>query len=234
MGGTLKEAVGGGAGIGIGARRLPRGKHGIPHELIVADQRRRLLEAAIGAISERGYASLAVSELTRRAGVSRATFYELFADKHDCALEAQAWAVENLRSAIAASSDGRASAAGWPAAVAAGVGAALEFGAANPGQARLVLASVNSPSEPRLAGEGLALQLELCAALREGAGRRRGAPRPDGLGDQAAVGAALSIAGNCLAAGRLEELPRLRSEIVRILLAPFVGAAEAKRVAGDA
>src|SRR5215469_6791395 len=165
MEGTLKEALGGRVGIGEGARRLPRGRHGIPHELIEANQRRRLLEAAVAAIAERGYASLAVSELTRRAGVSRATFYELFEDKHDCALEAQAWAVENLRVAIAGAASGaEASSADWPLAVAAAVGAALEFAAAHPGQARLVLASVNSPSEPRLASEGVALHLELLAA----------------------------------------------------------------------
>jgi AcrR family transcriptional regulator len=219
------------AGVDYG-RRLPRGRHGIPHELVAANQRERLLNATASVIAEQGYASLAVSDLTARAGVSRATFYKLFDDKHDCVLAAQGWAIDRLLGAIAAAAEPLAGAQGeWPRAVAAGVGAALDFAAAFPGQARLVLASSHSPSEPRLARDGLALHLRLVRLLREGSKRFPGARSPSELTEQAAVGAAMSIVGTCLAAGEVEALPELRADIVQIVLMPYLGGNEARRVA---
>jgi AcrR family transcriptional regulator len=216
-------------------RRLPRGRHGIPQEVVAANQRERLLKATAAAIAERGYASLAVGDVTSRAGVSRATFYKLFKDKHACVLAAQGWAIDRLQRAIVGAGESSAAAGGlWPEAVAAGVGAALDFAAEFPGQARLVLASGHSPSEPRLARDGLALHLQLGRLLHEGSRCFPGARSPSALGEQAAVGAAMSIVGTCLAAGEVEALPKLKSDLVQIVLTPYLGGNEARRVAGAA
>jgi AcrR family transcriptional regulator len=218
-------------GVEYGSR-LPRGRHGIPHELIAANQRERLLSATASAIAASGYASLAVSDLTERAGVSRATFYKLFDDKHHCVLEAQGWAIERLLQTTVEAGEAASAAGGdWPQAVAAGIGAALDFAAEFPGQARLVLASSHSPSEPKLARDGLALHLQLVRLLHEGAQSCAGARPVSGLTEQAAVGAAMSIAGNCLAAGELEALQELKPDLVQIVLMPYLGADEVRRIA---
>ena len=217
-------------GIEIGAR-LPRGRHGIPHELIAANQRERLLRATAAVIADRGYASLSVSDLTERAGVSRATFYKLFDDKHDCVIEAQAWAIGRLREAIDEAARLAGTGRDWPCAVAAGVGAALEFAAEHPGEARLVLASSHSPSEPKLAREGPALHLQLVRLLHDGAARWPAARDPGDLTEQAAVGAAMAIVGNHLAAGELSALPGLKADLVQIVLVPYLGTEAAKRAA---
>jgi AcrR family transcriptional regulator len=52
------------------------------------DQRSRLLEAIVELVAESGYSAAKVGTLAARAGVSRATFYELFADKEACFLSA--------------------------------------------------------------------------------------------------------------------------------------------------
>jgi AcrR family transcriptional regulator len=212
--------------------RLPRGRHGIPHELITANQRERLLNATASVIAESGYAALAVGDLTDLAGVSRATFYKLFDDKHHCVLEAQAWAIERLLDQIETAGGEVDSGGGeWPAVLAAGVGAALHFAAEHPGQALLVLASSQSPSEPKLAREGLALHLQLVRLLHEGAERCPEAREVGGLAEQAAVGAAMSIVGGCLAEGRADDLPGLHADLLRILLAPYFGTERAQRLA---
>jgi len=51
-------------------------------------QRERLLEAMTYVASREGYAQMSIAHLTTRAGVSRQTFYECFADKEDCFLAA--------------------------------------------------------------------------------------------------------------------------------------------------
>jgi AcrR family transcriptional regulator len=49
-----------------------------------ADQRSRLLEAIVSLVASHGYAGAKIGDIAARAGVSRATFYELFPDKQAC------------------------------------------------------------------------------------------------------------------------------------------------------
>ena len=51
-------------------------------------QRERLREAMVRVAAEKGYAATTVTEVVEAAGVSSATFYELFDDKEACFLEA--------------------------------------------------------------------------------------------------------------------------------------------------
>lgn len=53
-----------------------------------ADQRARLLEAIVAVAAEDGYPAARVGDVSTRAGVSRATFYELFENKEACFLAA--------------------------------------------------------------------------------------------------------------------------------------------------
>ena len=193
--------------------RLPRGRHGIPPEQIVANQRERMIKATAELIAERGYASLLVSDVVGRAGVSRATFYKLYDDKHDCVLTAQQFAYHYLHELLV---DACASGRDWPQGVAAAVEAALDFAATHPGEARLVLASSYAPSEPRLAGGDLATHRQLFALLDDGARGYPGAKVPEGIVAQAAVGAAMSIVGTTLADGELAALLELKTDLVQI------------------
>jgi AcrR family transcriptional regulator len=214
------------AGIDYG--RLPRGRHGIPKEEVLANQRERLLAATTAIFAEQGYASLAISAIIARAGVSRSTFYKLFDDKLDCVLAAQRRAFEALGQTIAwacaAESD-------WPRGVDRALGGALAFAARFPGEARLVFASNQLASEPALARQGLAVHERLLELLREGARRHPGARRPQGVSEQAALGAALSIVASFIAAEEFEALAERQADLLEILLAPYLGAEEAKRVA---
>ena len=77
-------------------RRLPRGTHGLDRDVVEASQRTRLLEAVGRAVAERGYAAATIDDVVRRAGVSKKTFYDHFADKQDCFLAAYEAASEEL------------------------------------------------------------------------------------------------------------------------------------------
>ena len=70
------------------AEQLPRGRHGIPREEVLASQRGRMLVAMTEAVAERGFAKVTVADVIRRAGVSRETFYQHFSDKDDAFLAA--------------------------------------------------------------------------------------------------------------------------------------------------
>jgi AcrR family transcriptional regulator len=65
-------------------RPLPRGPHKLSREEVERSQRDRILWAMAEVSAERGYARVSVADVLSRAGVSRATFYQLFRDKEDC------------------------------------------------------------------------------------------------------------------------------------------------------
>jgi AcrR family transcriptional regulator len=64
----------------------PRGRHAPPPEVRTARQRQRLLSAAATVFAERGYAGASSETISRHAGMSKATFYEHFANKEECIL----------------------------------------------------------------------------------------------------------------------------------------------------
>jgi AcrR family transcriptional regulator len=217
-------------GVNYG-RRLPRGKHGIPQELVIANQRERLLSAATAIIAEEGYSSLAVANVIERAGVSRGTFYKIFENKVDCVLAAQQRAIEGLIETILEAGTAERD---WPTGVASAVGAALDFAVRFPGDTRLILASSHAPSEPRLSREGLAVHERLVELLRNGARHCPSARSPSEMTERAAVGAAMSIVDTGFAAGEVDDLPKLRPDLVQIILTPYLGGNEAKRIAQSA
>lgn len=70
-------------------RRRPAPGSAEPDSSKHNDQRSRLMSALIETVALEGYAKAKVADVARRAGVSRATFYEQFADKEACLLGAQ-------------------------------------------------------------------------------------------------------------------------------------------------
>ena len=63
-----------------------RGRHAPPPEVRLPRQRERLLRAAALEFAEVGYAGASSESISRRAGMSKATFYEHFANKEECML----------------------------------------------------------------------------------------------------------------------------------------------------
>jgi AcrR family transcriptional regulator len=82
-------------------RGLPRGPQALPPEEVAADQRERLYEATIHAINERGFVATTISDLVKRAGVSRRSFYEHFENKEECLLATYDALIERLTARIA-------------------------------------------------------------------------------------------------------------------------------------
>lgn len=76
----------------MSVEQLPRGRHGLTRAEVSSSQRVRMLRAMAEAVAERGYAKTPVAEVLRRAGVSRETFYQHFANKEACFLDAYDYA----------------------------------------------------------------------------------------------------------------------------------------------
>ena len=63
---------------------IPRGRHAPPLEVRLEVQKDRLFDAAATVFSRLGYADASAEAISRQAGMSKATFYEHFANKEEC------------------------------------------------------------------------------------------------------------------------------------------------------
>ncbi len=59
-------------------RGLPRGPQALPREQVAEHQRRRLFEAMVQTVNDKGFVASTISDLVKQAGVSRRSFYEHF------------------------------------------------------------------------------------------------------------------------------------------------------------
>jgi AcrR family transcriptional regulator len=209
--------------------RPPRGRHGLPPEVVSRSQRDRLLEATMRVVAAKGYAPTTVADLTREAGISRTTFYELFAGKEACFLAAYDDAVDQLVRRISAAYEAEDR---WPDRARAGLAALLEGLAADPAQARLALVDV--------AAAGPAAQRRFRAAVQrltpffdEGRDFAPGGRALPANVSRMAAGAVVGLVADELVAGRSGELPNLLSDLLFATLVPYLGPDAAAREVGE-
>jgi AcrR family transcriptional regulator len=81
---------------------VARGRHAPPPEVRLPLQRQRLLRAAAAEFAARGYAQTGADSISRRAKMSKATFYAHFANKEDCMLALIPSVIEILQPQIMA------------------------------------------------------------------------------------------------------------------------------------
>jgi AcrR family transcriptional regulator len=205
--------------------RPPRGRHRLPPEVVVRSQRGRLLAATIRIVAEKGYAAATVGDLTKQAGISRTTFYELFEDKEACFLAAYDNAADGIvRHVIAAyESEQR-----WPQRARAGLAALLEALAADPALARLALVDVGAAGPGAQRRYRVAVQ-RLTPLFEEG---RDFAPSGRSLPantSRMAIGGVAGLISDELLAGRAEALPALLPDVLFATLVPYIGPEAAAR-----
>lgn len=203
----------------VGAERLPSGRHGLPKAAVIRSQRERLTNAVIATVAERGYTSTTVGDVIARAGVSRATFYQLYESKEECFIVAHDELIQQLVSYVRGAFDGPDR---WPDQVRAGYAALLHFLAANPDAARVAIVEILGAG-PRGHEHHRAAIRSFVPFFEDG---RRGSPLGDRVPQSAArviVGGAATIIFEEVVAGNAEDLPRLLPELLYLALAPYLG-----------
>jgi AcrR family transcriptional regulator len=204
-------------------RVLPRGRHTVRREVVLASQRGRLLEAIVHAVAEKGYPATTVADVVSRAGVSRKTFYEHFEDKLDCFLAAFDAGVDALLARLQAAweepGDLRTR-------MRRGIEAYLEWLASEPELARTFLLEAFAAG-PRALGRRAAVHARFAALLRAAhAEARTEVPELAELPDEvfaATVGAVDELVTERVRQGRGDSLPQLADVILRIQLALLGG-----------
>jgi AcrR family transcriptional regulator len=199
---------------------LPKGRHGLSREEVEASQRTRLLQATIELGTERGFASLTLADIVGRAGVARSTFYEYFADKQQCFLEAFDYAADRVLQRVLAI--GPPPAGDFASPVQAYIAQLLELVAEEPGLVRLVAADAETLS-PAAAERQRAIKSRLAhglVALRDFLSRDNQKLAPiTHVRALAIVGAITEVLKHTFYASGVDALPALQAELANIVLA---------------
>jgi AcrR family transcriptional regulator len=197
------------------ATRVLPGRHSLSREFIVEHQRARIIAALADETVEKGYRAVTVSDIVRRAGIARNTFYENFSSKEDCFIAAAAKADD------------------WPAKVAAGIAAFLHYVAGEPALARTCI--VEALSAGPAAVERYERSIQAFVPLFQLG--RKVSPKGEGLPEtleETIVGGVFWILYQRIIMGQVEQIEGLLAELVEFSLTPYLGAEVAKRVAAEA
>jgi AcrR family transcriptional regulator/DNA-binding MarR family transcriptional regulator len=207
------------------ARTLVAGGEGVPHPQVAEIQRSRLLAAAVRAVEELGYTQATVAHITRRARVSRRTFYELFSNREECLIAALESVLDGIRGELeAAGLEGLA----WRERISGGLWVILSFFDREPVLARVCVVQAMRGSQAVLERREEVLA-GLAAIVDEGRlEASRGVECPP-LTAEGLVGAAFSLVYARLLRRDSEPLTNLMGDLMGMIVLPYMGPAAARR-----
>jgi len=206
---------------------LPAGRHGFSREQVAHNQRERLIAGLATAVAGHGYQAVTITHITKEAKVSRRVFYENFEGKEECFLAAFEVVVGHIRELAAAAV---APISDWPHRAIAAARAVLAFLAAEPNLARLCLVESQGAS-PAVAARFHDAVHEAVPFLEQGrAERDRDRELPSST-EESTIGALVVLASRKVAAGEAGQLEDLLPDFAEFILAPYLGAEEAGRLA---
>lgn len=204
---------------------LPRGRHRLPPELVERIQRERIMYAATEVIRTKGYPSTTVTDIVAAAGVSREVFYSHFHSRADAYTATHRMIFEQL---MAVTAGGFFAAGGsWPEQVWDAGAALTNFVAGAPSLAHFgfVESYALGPAIARRTDDAM---VAFTVFLREGQRYRPEAPPLSPTAADATVVAAIDMVAYDVRHGRTADLFGLEPVTSYMILAPFIGAAEAR------
>lgn len=123
--------------------------------LVSSPKRQRILDGMLEAVGSDGYERTSVRTVLDRTGVYRQAFYDSFADKDECYLQAFDAGLERLERQMR---DAAAGESAWTAQLRAGLGAFLDFLDAEPDVGRALIVEVHAAGPEAMAKRTAAMR----------------------------------------------------------------------------
>jgi AcrR family transcriptional regulator len=207
--------------------QLPHGRHGLPAEFVEHNQRERLIASFTTVVGEVGYGGATITAIHEGAGVASRTFYKYFETVEDVCIAAFDKAVEDLRPLVVEAYLGESE---WGLQVRAALAALLADFAEYPAVARLLTVEP-FVAGPEVARRHRAVIEEMSPFLREGRRQRDGGESLPDTAERGILGALNSMVARQVTKGRGKGMEELLPDLTQFVLTPYLGAAEARRVA---
>ncbi len=205
---------------------MPPGRHTLPGDFVAQHQRERIFTATAELVAKRGYHHTSIDLITKTARVALSTFYENFETKQDCFLAAFDDAVAEARQSLAEAIDSEQP---WPQQITVAIDAFLELAISNPAKARMCLVEAQGGGPALLDRYEAALD-SLVPKLREGRKLAAGRKLPERT-EEAILGGMAWVLHQRIVHGEFDQLRARLPEMLQIALRPYLGPAEAERLA---
>lgn len=189
--------------------------------------RERLIDAFTRTAAERGYSATTVRDVAAAAGLPEAAFYEHFEGKAQCLGAAYDAFVDRL---LAETKQTVGPGRDWAQRVKAAVPAVLSFVCETPARSRLFAVEALSAGPLILDRHSVAAS-RVVPMLRDGREQFPDAAHLPELTESLLIGGVASLVGDALLAEEHSRLGEMEKELVEILLTPYTGLEEARRIA---
>jgi AcrR family transcriptional regulator len=174
------------------------------------------------AVGAEGYERTSVRTVLARTGIYRQAFYDNFADKDDCYLQAYEVGIERVEGLMVAAARGRET---WMEQLRAGLGALLDFLDSEPNLGRALIVEVHAAGPAALAKRGAALQ-RINVFLDQARGDRYKSEPPPPIASEGIVAGVHAVIHSRLAT-RSDGFRPLLPEFMYFAVLPYFGSAVA-------
>lgn len=207
--------------------QLPAGRHGLPRQFVVTNQRQRILAAVADVCSSVGYVSMSVEDIVVASGVSRRTFYDNYRGKEDAFLAAYEEVSAQLLGQVQEAYD---SADGLVDRARECLRALLDFIVSEPTFADMCIVEVLAAGPQAIARRNTIMKALATLIDQAAEGDLPKSKRPAPIIAETLVGGIYEVIYSRVLAGRYAELPSLLPDLVFALLQPYVGTEVAQEI----
>lgn len=202
------------------AAPVPRGRYAPPIEVRLTEQRRRLFAAAAAVFTRVGFADASAEAIAKEAGMSKATFYEHFANKEEAIVALFDLAATEVMRAMAEEAGSRESATSYEEWTRRNLEAFVEKFAAHPEYAMTLLVQIIGAGPRAMARRDAILDAFAAALVRDNAtmAPRFGAPTFASPADAyAIIGAVTECVARQVRTGEPEDALELVPPLLRLM-----------------
>lgn len=203
---------------GEGAPEAPAG------ELVTSSKRDRILEGMLEAVGSHGYDGTSVRTVLDLTGLYRQAFYDNFADKDACYLEAFDFGVARLESVVVAAA---AQEQTWQGKLRAGLAALLDAFDGDPDMGRALVVEVHAAGAEALEKRAVAMK-RIADFIDSARGVSDGGESPPPIAPEGIVAGIHAIVHARLATGATEGFRELLPEFMYFAVLPYFGAETAE------
>lgn len=193
-------------------------------ELVTSSKRDRILEGMLEAVGSHGYDGTSVRTVLDLTGLYRQAFYDNFADKDACYLEAFDFGIARLESIVVAAA---AQEQTWQGQLRAGLGALLDAFDSDPDLGRALVVEVHAAGSEALEKRAAAMK-RIADFIDSARGVSDGGESPPSIAPEGIVAGIHAIVHARLATGATEGFRELLPEFMYFAVLPYFGSETAE------
>ncbi len=218
------EALAGAERAGVSGVSGSRTRNSPELELVTSPKRQAILDGMLEAVGAEGYEGTSVRTVLDRTGVYRQAFYDNFADKDDCYLQAYDAGVARVEAVMVEAASGQD---GWTDQLRSGLAALLGFLDSEPDVGRALIVEVHAAGPEALA-KRTAVMERINAFLDRARAEADEAEVPPSIAGEGIAAGIHAVIHSRLATGATDGFAGLLPEFMYFAVLPYYGAERAR------